>query len=284
MKTLLQKFFLLGILLFSSSSLFAQVEEFNMFQDSTVIVTMKNGEQFQGQILSKTDGTILLKTENGELKLIANKIRSIETVKYKGKYDFANPHATRYFFGPSGIAIEKGKGYYQNILVTTNFVNYGITDNISVGGGFEFLSTITGNPIWFFTPKVGFEVGKNMHAGGGIMLIGLANQGTASLGYGVFTYGGSESNVSVGLGYGFASGEVSSYPAIMISGTHRVSNSVALLSENYLIPNSFNTFYFGIQGVRLLSKNNAFDIGAIIIPEIGRFIPALPFVGYARAF
>lgn len=71
----------------------------------------------------------------------------------------------------------------------------------------------------------------------------------------------------------------------MISGTHRLGNSLALLSENYVIPNSSgNTSFFGIHGIRILSPKNSFDIGAIIIPNIAADIPALPFVGYARSF
>jgi hypothetical protein len=166
-------------------------------------------------------------------------------------------------------------------LLTTNFINYGITKNISIGGGFEFISTLLRKPIWFLTPKIGVNIANNVHVAGGVLVAGLASEGSASLGYGIFTYGDSETNISLGLGYGFVSGELSKYPAVMINGTHRLSNVISLLSENYIIPNSG---YLGIQGLRILSKKNSFDIGAIIIPQIFDFIPALPFVGYSRAF
>ena len=68
-------------------------------------------------------------------------------------------------------------------------------------------------------------------------LAGFASAGTASLGYGVFTLGTSESNLSVGVGYGFFSGEFSKSPVVMISGTRRLGNNIAFLSENYIIPN-----------------------------------------------
>ena len=285
MKTNIKHILLLTFLVFSTSVLFGQTIQDTTKNAKKVIVKMKNGDEFKGVIIKKDQNTITLKTDNGELNLIASNVNSIESETYTGKFRFANSQDTRYFFGPTGIPIKRKKGYYQNVLLTTNFINYGITKNISIGGGFEFISTVLGRPIWFLTPKVGFDISKNVHVAGGVIMAGFASEGSASLGYGVFTLGTSESNLSVGAGYGFFSGEFSKYPAVMISGTHRLGNSIALLSENYIIPNSYgNTSYFGIHGIRVLSPKNSFDIGAIIIPVIADFIPALPFIGYARSF
>ena len=279
MYPLLSKIILIGLLTSSFNNVFSQTD--TLKQDQMVITKMKNGDDYKGVLLKQGDGRILLKTVNGEMNLIASNIHSLENYDYVGKFEFANPHDTRYFFGPTGIPIKKGKGYYQNILVTTNFVNYGVTKNISIGGGFEFISTVLGSPIWFFTPKVGFDLSENIHVGGGFIMAGFADEGTATLGYGVFTLGQSETNLSIGAGYGLIDQELSDYPVIMISGTHRISKSIALLSENYVIPDSF---YFGIHGIRIISKKNSFDVGAIIIPEIASVIPALPYVGYVRVF
>ena len=112
----------------------------------------------------------------------------------------------------------------------------------------------------------------------------MAVLATATLGYGVVTLGHAETNLSVGAGYGFINGELSDYPAIMISGTHRVSNSIALLSENYWIPQSIDeTLYLGIHGIRILSKTNSFDIGVLFFSDIYE-IDTYPYVGYAKAF
>ena len=264
---------------------FSQAETDTLKQEQIFIIKMNNGDEFKGHIIKKDNETFVIKTENGVLNLIASNVSSIENYDYEGKFEFANPHDSRYFFGPSGIPIKKGKGYYQNVMVTTNFVNYGITKNISIGGGFEFISTAVGSPIWFLTPKVGFDISENIHVGGGFIMAGFAAEGTATLGYGVFTLGGSETNLSIGAGYGLIDGNLSDYPAIMISGTHRVSKSISLLSENYMLPNrAGDAGYFGIHGIRTLSKKNAFDIGAMVIPAISEYIPALPYIGFVRAF
>lgn len=280
---LLYKWILLCLFALPFSEAFSQTDSLKKVQ--TVVVKMKNGDEFTGQILKQDKETVVLKTVNGELNLIASNVKLIEQNNYYGQFKFANPHDTRYFFGPSGIPIKKGKGYFQNVLLTTNFVNFGVTENISIGGGFEFISTIIGYPIWFLTPKVGFDISENIHVGGGFIMAGVAAEGTATLAYGAFTLGNSESNLSLGVGYGLIGGEFSEYPAIMISGTRRVSNGLALLTENYIIPNGpGDPVYFGIHGLRILSKKNSFDIGGIFIPSIFEYIPALPYVGYVRVF
>lgn len=285
MNNIISKTLLISLLIFSFSGLFAQAETDSTKQEQIVLVKMKNGAEYKGIIISKDSIILVIQSINGEMNLIAKNIRSVERLDYEGEFEFENLHNTRYFFGPSGIPIKKGKGYYQNILATGNFVNYGITENISIGGGFEFISTVLGTPIWFLTPKVGFDISDKFHAGGGFIMAGILDGGILTLGYGVVTYGQAESNISIGTGYGFADGDLFDYPAIMVSGTHRVSNSIALLSENYVIPGSeVNSLYVGIQGIRIISRRSSFDIGVTVISNIVDEIPVLPFIGYVRMF
>lgn len=278
----------LGIfILFISScgSIYSQVDpEPSEQQQQKVVVKMKDGEVYTGEIVSRDSEIVVLRTVNGEIRLIASNIRSIESYDYKGKFKYPNPHDTRYFFAPSGIPIGKGGGYYQNVLLSSNSINYGITDNFSIGGGFEFISLILGYPVWFLTPKVGFQLSENNYAAGGILVAGAADAGIAALPYGVYTYGSSESNISLGAGYGLVDGEFSSHPTVVLAGTHRVSNSIALLGENYLISGDETTDFVGIYGIRILSRKNAFDVGLVLGSIFGGEIPAFPFVGYALAF
>jgi hypothetical protein len=195
----------------------------------------------------------------------------------EGKFEFANPQDTRYFSGRSGIPIKKGTGYYKNVLIISNSVNYGITKNISIGGGF------VGGPLLFLTPRVGFKVSENVYVGGGFIIAAdiSSASSTSTFGFGVFTIGHSETNLSIGVGYGYYFDE---HIVIgMISGTHRVSERIALISDNYVSLNYYGIL--GIQGIRILSKNNSFDIGGVVAPLILQMgFTALPYFGYARAF
>jgi small nuclear ribonucleoprotein (snRNP)-like protein len=279
------KLFLVFTLLFSiANKTYAQVPIDSSKTLERVVVKMNNGDEFRGKILSRDQNTIVLETTNGTLNLKSSNVRSIDVDSYKGKFRFPNSNETRYFFGPSAIPIKKGKGYYQNVLLTTNFVNYGLFKNVSIGGGVELISLLFGSPVWFLTPKVGFQVAENSHVGGGFIMAGFAGDGTATLGYGVYTIGSSESNLTVGAGYGLISGKFSNRPTIMVSGTHRVGNNLALLSENYFIPINTSTSYIGTFGFRLLAPKNSFDFGLVFGTDISDIIPAIPFIGYTRSF
>lgn len=262
----------------------AQVIPDTLTSESKLIVKMLNGDEFNGTFLSQDSIHLLLNTENGELKLLKSRIKAIEEDTNQGKFTFANPNDTRYFFGPTGIPLGKGKGYYQNILVSSNFINYGISKNFSIGGGFEFLTLMQGEPLWFFTPKLGFNIGPKFHLSGGLMLMGLASEGTFALPYAASTFGSSEHNFTLGLGFGYSEGELSKNPAIMFSGMTRASKSLCFLTENYFIPASGELIFFGVQGIRILARKNAFDIGIVLSPEFGDFVKALPYVGYVRVF
>ena len=246
--------------------------------NKNVIVYMIDGDEFRGVYIEKTDKNLIIRTNNGELRLLNTKIESVILDEYKGKYKFPNPHDTRYFFGPSAIPIKKGVGYYQNIMVVGNFINYGITRNFSIGGGFEFISTlIVRQPIYFITPKVGFKLGEKFHLGGGVLVAGISGNNSV-LGYGVATYGTSESNITLGGGFGLTNGITNERPTFMLSGQTRVSNGVSLMTENYFIED----LRINSIGVRLIGKNNAFDIG--IVNTSGMDFIGIPYIGYVRSF
>lgn len=286
MKNLLPKIILIALLTFSYNTLFSQLEKDTLKQEQNVIIKMNNGDKYEGTIISRDSETIVLKTINGEINLIASNVSSF--VNSNKKHQFANPHVSRYFFSPSGVPIKKGTGYYRNILFTTNYVNYGITEKLSLGGGFEFISTVIGAPIWYLTPKLGFNVSENIHAAGGLFIAGIGISAGA-LGYGVLTVGKTDSNFSIGTGYGFFGGDALDYPVFMLSGTHRISNSLALITENYFLSiKSEEIIYLGIHGIRILfSEKDSVDIGVVFRTISENDISLLrifPYLGYARMF
>lgn len=291
------KIALICFITYSFSDVFSQTNKDTIPQDQTVIVKMKQGDELKGQLIKQDDEKIVMKTQDGEINLIPANVRSIDIYECSGKFEYPNYRDTRYFVGPSAIPLRKGKGYYQNVELVFNFANYGVSQNLSIGGGLELFSTLVGFPIWFLTPKVGFNISETSHAGGGLIIAGSFNSiqlgylgpfgvGAAAaatldyLGYGVFTVGTSESNVTLGTIYGKAQGEVG--PAIMISGMHRISNNFTLLSENYVSPYEDGTNYFGIHGIRWLFNKNSLDFGAIVIPN--KQPSVFPYLGYVRFF
>lgn len=145
-----------------------------------------------------------------------------------------NEHASRYFFAPSAYNLKKGELYgATNYFLAYDF-QYGITDNFSLGMG----STIAAIPF-YITPKLSFKVGEKSRVSVGDMIIlgTWGTQFTMNLAYGVYTYGNSNSNVSLGLAYLTASGDdldtKLSQPVINLSAMARLSPFMYIVSENY---------------------------------------------------
>ena len=174
-----------------------------------------------------------------------------------GYYDIGN--GTRYFFGPSGRNLRKGEGVVQDVWLFLAGVNYGITDNFSVGG---YLSLVPGvglqNQFLLLTPKVAVPVGNKWSLGAGALYVrvpgfddGYTDAYGVGLLYGVATHGTADHNFSVGIGYGFAGSDIGSTPTIYLAGQTRVSRRISLLSENYIVAASDGQAIFGIYGLKI---------------------------------
>jgi len=270
-------------LCFNSSELRAQVNKNAALDTSkTYMVRLSDKTEFIGKFIERTPGSVVFRSSAiSRLEVPLDKIVSIQeltTSSMKGDvYWSPNPRPTNYFFWPSAINLKKGEGYFQNNMLFLNSVHYGITDNISMGGGLEFISLFAGYPILFFTPKITFPVGRNFHAGGGVLLVTVADEGVAGFLYGSATAGTVEHNLSGSLGFGFADGEFSSTPLLNISGMTRVSTKMMLMSENWIVPLPDETVAAFSFGVRFLGDKIAADVGLVYSPDAGTLFPIAGF-------
>jgi hypothetical protein len=294
----MKKNILIFLLLFVSINVIGQDLKQNAEIDTAKIykITLTDGSTFVGPILEKNPDFVIIKTASiPRVDLPVNKIKAIEKVEPRevrnGIYWFKNPNATRYFFAPSAINLKKGEGYYQNFYLVFNSFNVGVSDNISIGGGFEFISTVVAKePILFITPKVGFKIAENLHAGGGLLYARVGGYGNYGIAFGVATLGNLDHNITLGMGWGYTKEEFSSRPNITISGMTRVSKNIALVTENWFIPSSGygeGDYFDGLYtyGIRFFGEKLAVDLGFFNNEDIARWIPiGIPLVGFMVKF
>lgn len=280
-------FFSLLLALCVNTALYAQASEGDMVRVETV-----DGNTFTGTLLSEDDEKVLLDVEGvGEVSVDKSRIRSITVLDpdrfRNGQYWEENPQSTRYFYAPNAFGLKKGKGYYQNAWIFFNNVNYGVTDNFSIGGGTVplFLFGAGTTPVWL-SPKVSLPLGteKFRVAAGGLFATAIGSDGgTAGIFYGNATYGSTDRNATLGLGYGFADGEVSSSPLVNLSGIYRVGFRSYLLTEIYFVPNIEGSGV-GLFGYRWAPENFAVDFGLLSpLSDTGGFI-GIPWLGVSIPF
>jgi hypothetical protein len=252
----------------------------------------KDGNGYTGEVISSDSVKVLFKADKlGEITFLKSDVRSMEPVDNKqlkdGKYWLENPQSTRYFFSPNGYGLKKGEGYYQNIWVLMNSFAVGVNDYISLGGGLvpAFLFG-EATPTWI-TAKASIPVVKdkfNLVAG---VLAGMA-LGAIDSGFGIFyglaTAGSKDNNITVGMGYAFASDSGTSSPMFNLNGMVRVGSRGYLLTENYLYINESTTTLVLSFGGRTIIKGAGLDYGLIIPTGTGDPLIAVPWLGITFPF
>lgn len=290
-------FALLSITLWFSSATAVLAQQTDSIQAQTSppqrwIVETNDGSVFQGTFLGQSEAGIRLLIESaGEITIPMSAVKSFRILDERnfrnGVYWFENPNATRYLFAPSAYSLRKGEAYYQNTYLVLNSFNYGITDRFTIGAGFELLSTFSGEPIFFITPKYTFPISEKWNAGVGVLYANAAIEDFSGLGigYGIVTYGNRDNNVTLGVGFGYVDDAVSGEPVVNLSGMKRIGRKVALVSENWFVPAED---YYGVYsyGLRFMGERITVDFAFLNNPDIASeviFI-GVPYVDFVIKF
>mgnify|MGYP006883378725 CR=1 FL=1 len=220
-----------------------------IFKHSTVTLTLSDHTVYTGQFIAADDTHYRLETKYaGVTSIPTQHVVEINPVETK-RTSLRNPNATRYFFAPSAIPLERGGGYYQNAYLLSNSVNFGVTNNFSLGGGVII-------PLLFYvTPKVGFELRKNLYVGAGLIAGSTFIPDAIISGgipFGLITVGSEETNLTLGSGYGFlwSDGEFehTHYPISTVNGMMRISKRIHLITENWIVPVRQTEEYYMVNG------------------------------------
>jgi hypothetical protein len=212
-----------------------------------------------------------------------------------------NRHGNHYLFGMSAIPLEKGEGFYKNTLLSVNAVNYGLTRHLSVGGGVELLSVITGReagPVFFLDAKLAADISEVMHVGVNAMNINYpfpANLDDPQFterrpGFSVITaaatIGDADHQItfSGGISNDLDAGRVR--PAASVAGMARFFPRAALISENWLFFDDPDDYAAWSLGVRFIGQTVAVDVALVSNKQIREeLLPiGMPIVNVAVAF
>ena len=254
--------------------------------DSTKIqlITLRDGSSLVGRIVAVRGDTVDFEMSVGRVPILVGDIRELKETEvgtmHDGQYWAANPNATRLFFAPSGQMLKKGEGYFADYELFFPGFAYGITDNISVGGGVSLIPAGLDEQAYYFTPKVGMSFGDQIHVSAGLLVAGTKD-GTGGIGYGAGTFGNGDASVTLGVGYGFAGGDIESKPVAMLGGEKRISRRVALVTENYLLPTSEDNLVYSF-GLRFIGEKLTTDLALFNVAGSG--IIGLPYVDFVFRF
>jgi hypothetical protein len=202
-------------------------------------LALRDGSRMYGTIVSETETEIVFRTQSGTTMTVTRaevlSVRPVDGVLTDGEFQPADPNVTRLFFGPTGRSLKRGQVYLGVYELFLPFVQVGITDRISIGGGtpLMFLSdeSASDRPFWI-TPKVQVFNGAKTQISVGVFH-GFSGDGYGGIGYVVGTHGTVASSFTIGVGAGYSDGGDSA-GVVMLGGEAQVRRNMKLITENYV--------------------------------------------------
>ena len=165
-----------------------------------------------------------------------------------------------------------------------NAFELGFTNYLSFGGGIEVISTFSPDtdPVFYLKSELAFPISDNeIHVGGNIFY-GYSDGDGFGIVSALSTFGGTDNNVTFGVGFPFAEDVFIEAPALNISFIKRLNRSHSFVSENWLVLSQDQSNGFISYGLRTMGEKIAVDLAFVnnkdIISEFFIGVPYLDFV------
>lgn len=261
------------------------IHEWNKIKQNYIQINLIDGSNFAGRVENYKDSCfVVLNRSDIEMKIPGKKISGFKNLTGSTNSITTrsfDPNRTRLFFVPTARSLKSGEGYFSDYMVFFPFLAFGITDFASISGGISLIPNIEFvNQLLYGNLKFTLHEGEIVSVGTGVLYTNITNNSGGIL-YGIVTVGPSDEALTFGLGEGFT-GEngFSDYPVLVIGGEIQVSNSIKLLSENW-IPTDGNQAIISF-GIRFFGKHIAGDFGLLTFSSLNKskgfpFIPWLSF-------
>jgi hypothetical protein len=247
-------------------------------------VRTKDGVRYYGYLQVDTPERVVLRTPGGAIVELARAdIASIAETDGKlvgQEFRPADSNPTRLFFGPTGRSLKKGESYFGIYEFFLPFVQVGVTDRLSVGGGTLPFFGGGEHPFWF-TPKFQLYEGHGASVAVGAMHFLNVGDGNFGIAYAASTFGTRDDASTVGLGWAYeVYGEENTGKAVVMVGLERrLSRRIKFITENYVIGGE--AIISG--GVRFLGESLSADFG-LVAPLVGDGLVAFPIVNFVWKF
>jgi hypothetical protein len=261
------------------SALAAEEQQITLYE-----LVLRDGSRLYGTIEREDSGEVVFKTQAGAS--VTAKRGDIETLRkvtgtlLHGEFMPPDPNATRLFFAPTGRSLRRGQTYLGVYEFVMPFVQVGVTDRFSIGGGTPlFFGLDEGERPFWITPKlqiartsstevaVGVLQAFNAGGDGGGVAYVVGTSGTAR---GSFTLGG-------GLAYGNDGGRSG---IVMLGGERQVRRNLKVMTENYIWKDGNGV---ASAGVRFFGERLSADL-AIGVPIGADEFFAFPIVNFVYLF
>lgn len=255
--------------------------------DHPVTISLKDGTALTGKVVGEEEKSFAVVTlADLEVKVPKSSILSIEPVRGQvvgGMLYRSDPNYSRLMYAPTGRPLRQGEGFFSDYYVFFPGISYGITDQVGFMAG---MSIFPGVPLEaqlkYVAPRIGVQISDKYAISAGTLYATGGDDGGESFGvaFAVGTIGQKDKSLTAGIGRTYGGEDLESETILMVGGNVRLSNSAALVSENWILPAEDDGRAFGLA-IRFFGDRIATDVGLVFIPVVlkeGFPIPWLSFV------
>ncbi|HJR61759.1 MAG TPA: hypothetical protein VJ813_20295 [Vicinamibacterales bacterium] len=247
-------------------------------------LVLKDGSRMYGTVERETDQEVVFRTQAGAIVTARRQeIASLRVVRGRiegGEFIRPDLHRSRLFFAPTGRSLDRGQVSIGVFEFLAPFVQVGVTDQFSIGGGTPLVFGFDegDRPFWV-TPKLQvLNTGRAQAAVGILHVFGASGDFNGGIAYGVATFGSSDNAVTAGAGLAYA--DDARGGVVMVGGERRVHRNVKLMTENYVWKNGDGILS---GGVRFLGERLSADLALAMPIGVGEFF-AFPVVNFVYVF
>ena len=263
------------------------------------VIVLVDGSTLTGIVVLDDGEKLTLRRVDGSTSQIHKSFIASRKVKGKikvvrGEVWGQNPMRTRHLLAPSALPLRKGESYLSLKQLTILEGGVGLTDNIAIDIGSFLPGVFMGKDTLniFGGVKAGYKVQDKLFVAGGMFFLALPFEMGLVAPMAGITYGEETGDWQVTISGGRAFGLNVEDPhgfgtaLINISGQFRVSNSGALVFENWFIPGTEDEVsdddgwgFLTLHTVlfRKINKQSSWDLGFIYVS--GEL--ALPYFEYS---
>ena len=247
-------------------------------------LVLRDGSRLYGTVEREDEISVVFRTQSGSVVTFERtaivSVRNVTGSIVKGEFLRRDPNSSRLIFGPTGRALAKGQAYLGVYEFLMPFVQVGLTDRLSIGGGTPLVFGIEDweRPFWI-TPKLQLlDTGRVQVAAG--VFQGFSVDGeSGGIAYGVTTMGSESASWTGGAGLAY-SGDGGRSAVVMLGGDRQIARSVKVITENY--------FWKGGDGIvsvgfRFFGEQLSADVG-LTVPIGAEDLIMFPIVNFVYSF
>ena len=290
---------LLFTIMFTGAIASQAVETVEKDVNETPIMTfnLNDGSDMTGHIVVENDSMYVVDLTTGfQVSIPKSSVLHVDQFKGRiidGIIYSPDPNRSRYLWSVSAFPVGKEEAYCSDFCLVFPSYNFGLTDQISAQVGAMYFPGLSLDEMPFYAgAKMSLPSLGPFTTAGGIQYFtipGLFDDDRFGMGF-LFTTGtlGNQlDHLSISLGWGFVEfdgdTDIMDRPIIILAGNKRLTSSLALVSENWIIPDSDVDEIPISLALRFIGKRIAVDLGGIMALSMldSGFVLPFPIINFA---